>query len=84
MELRAVAHQLSALLARQQTLGGRSALAQQPVYQRKRHKEPSMRIAFSLAIMTLLAAVPLLSACHAVEGAGQDISSTGRTVQRHM
>ena len=59
-------------------------MAQQPVYQRKRHKEPSMRIAFSLAIMTLLAAVPLLSACHAVEGAGQDISSTGRTVQRHM
>jgi predicted small secreted protein len=43
-----------------------------------------MRIVFSLAIMTLLAAAPLLSACHAVEGAGQDISSTGRTVQRHM
>ena len=33
-----------------------------------------MRIVFSLAIMTLLAAAPLLSACHAVEGAGQDIS----------
>ena len=43
-----------------------------------------MRILFSLAMLTLLAAAPLLAACHAVEGAGQDISSTGRTVQRHM
>jgi predicted small secreted protein len=43
-----------------------------------------MRIVFSLALMTLLAAVPLLSACHTVEGAGQDVTSTGRTVQRAL
>jgi predicted small secreted protein len=43
-----------------------------------------MRKMFSLALMALLAAAPLLSACHAVEGAGQDISAIGRTVQRHM
>jgi predicted small secreted protein len=42
-----------------------------------------MRMVLSLAIMTLLAAAPLLSACHTVQGAGQDISSTGRTVQRN-
>jgi predicted small secreted protein len=43
-----------------------------------------MRMASLLALLALLAAAPLLSACHTVEGAGQDISSTGQTVQRHL
>lgn len=40
-----------------------------------------MRVALSLALMTLLAAAPLLS-CRTVEGAGQDVTATGRTVQK--
>ena len=43
-----------------------------------------MRMVFSLALMTLLAAAPLLSACHTVEGAGQDVTATGRTVQKAL
>jgi len=54
-----------------------------PVTKGSCRKERSMRM-FSLILVMLLAAAPLLSACHTVEGAGQDISSTGRAVQRHM
>jgi predicted small secreted protein len=43
-----------------------------------------MRTVFALAMMTLLAAAPLLSACHTVQGAGEDVTSTGRTVEKHM
>jgi predicted small secreted protein len=33
-----------------------------------------------LTLLALLAAVPLLSACHTVAGAGKDISATGNAV----
>jgi predicted small secreted protein len=31
-------------------------------------------------LLALLAAAPLLAACHTMEGAGQDISATGHTL----
>jgi predicted small secreted protein len=33
-----------------------------------------------LSLMVLLAALPLLSACHTVAGAGEDVSSAGHAV----
>ena len=41
-----------------------------------------MRINFSIALtlFALVGAVPLLGACHATAGAGQDLSATGRAV----
>jgi predicted small secreted protein len=33
-----------------------------------------------LALLSLVAAVPLLSACHTTAGAGQDISATGKAL----
>ena len=35
-----------------------------------------------LALLTLAAAVPLLSACHTTAGAGQDISATGQAIDK--
>ncbi len=35
-----------------------------------------------LTIMALSIAAPLLSACHTVEGAGQDISATGNAIDK--
>ncbi len=35
-----------------------------------------------LATLSLLAAVPLLSACHTTAGAGQDISATGQAIDK--
>ena len=35
-----------------------------------------------LALLTLTAAVPLLSACHTTAGAGQDISATGQAIDK--
>lgn len=55
-----------------------------PVTKKAAGRSISMRMIFSLALMTLLAAAPLLSACHTVEGAGQDVTATGRTVQKAM
>ena len=43
-----------------------------------------MRRVFSWALMALLAAAPLLSACNTVEGAGQDITSTGRAAKKAL
>jgi predicted small secreted protein len=40
------------------------------------------RIIFSLALLSLMAAVPLLSACHTTAGAGQDISATGKVIEK--
>ena len=34
----------------------------------------------ALAFLLLALAVPVLSACHTVAGAGQDVSATGRVV----
>jgi predicted small secreted protein len=34
----------------------------------------------SLAVLGLLVAAPLLSACHATQGAGQDIKDTGQAI----
>jgi predicted small secreted protein len=38
--------------------------------------------AFTITILMLTAAVPLLSACHTVSGAGEDISATGQAIDR--
>ena len=35
-----------------------------------------------LALLTLTAAVPLLSACHTTAGAGQDISAIGQAIDK--
>jgi predicted small secreted protein len=34
-----------------------------------------------LAVLLLVAAVPLLSACHTTAGAGQDISAGGKAIE---
>ena len=40
------------------------------------------KIALGLTLLALLAAAPLLSACHTTEGAGQDISATGQAIDK--
>ena len=35
-----------------------------------------------LTALSLVAAVPLLSACHTTAGAGQDISATGHAIDK--
>lgn len=35
----------------------------------------------ALATLALLAAMPLLTACHTTAGAGQDISNTGKAIE---
>jgi predicted small secreted protein len=35
-----------------------------------------------LAVLTLVAAVPLLSACHTTAGAGEDISASGKAIEK--
>jgi predicted small secreted protein len=55
-----------------------------PLTTRSSSKEHSMRKVFSLALIALLAAAPLLSACNTVEGAGQDVTATGRTVKKAL
>lgn len=42
----------------------------------------SGKFAVCLTILTLLAAVPLLSACHTTAGAGEDISATGQALNK--
>ena len=37
---------------------------------------------FGLAVLSLVAVVPLLSACHTTAGAGQDISATGKVIEK--
>jgi predicted small secreted protein len=34
------------------------------------------------AVLTLVAAVPLLRACHTTAGAGEDISATGKAIEK--
>jgi predicted small secreted protein len=36
----------------------------------------------ALAVLVLLGAVPLLGACHTTAGAGEDISKTGKVIEK--
>jgi len=36
----------------------------------------------ALTLLSLVAAAPLLSACHTTAGAGQDISATGKAIEK--
>jgi predicted small secreted protein len=40
------------------------------------------RLIVTLATLSLVAAMPLLSACHTTAGAGQDISATGNVIEK--
>jgi predicted small secreted protein len=40
------------------------------------------RFVFGLAVLSLVVAAPLLSACHTTAGAGQDISATGKVIEK--
>jgi predicted small secreted protein len=52
-------------------------------YIAKRGKSVSKKFAsFTVAILMLTAVVPFLSACHTVQGAGQDISATGQAIDK--
>jgi predicted small secreted protein len=37
---------------------------------------------FTLSLLTLLSAAPILSACNTTAGAGKDISNTGQAIER--
>ena len=39
-----------------------------------------MKRSITLTLLALIGAVPLLGACHATAGAGQDISATGHVL----
>jgi len=36
----------------------------------------------AMTLLSLVAAAPLLSACHTTAGAGQDISATGKAIEK--
>ena len=40
------------------------------------------KLTTALALLSLTAAAPLLSACHTTAGAGQDISATGKAIEK--
>jgi predicted small secreted protein len=40
------------------------------------------RLILALAMLSLVAIAPLLSACHTTAGAGEDISATGKVIER--
>ena len=40
------------------------------------------KLILTLAVLSLVAVVPLLSACHTTAGAGQDISATGKAIEK--
>ncbi len=42
----------------------------------------SKNLTLALTLLALVAAVPLLSACHTTAGAGQDISATGQAIDK--
>jgi predicted small secreted protein len=42
----------------------------------------STRAITTWAVLALIVAVPLLSACHTTAGAGEDISATGQAIDR--
>ncbi len=41
-----------------------------------------MKTTTALTLLALLAAAPLLAACHTTAGAGEDISKTGQAIQK--
>jgi len=40
----------------------------------------SKKLSIALTLLVLVAAMPLLGACHTTAGAGQDLSATGHAV----
>jgi len=40
------------------------------------------RITLILAVLSVVAVAPLLSACHTTAGAGKDISATGKAIEK--
>lgn len=42
----------------------------------------SRSLTVALTLLALVAAVPLLSACHTTAGVGQDISATGHAIDK--
>jgi predicted small secreted protein len=40
------------------------------------------RFVFGLAVLSFVVAAPLLSACRTTAGAGQDISATGKVIEK--
>jgi len=40
------------------------------------------RITLAVTLFALLAAAPLLAACHTTAGAGEDISKTGQAIEK--
>jgi predicted small secreted protein len=48
-----------------------------------RTKDSSMykKLVLTLAVLSVVAVAPLLSACHTTAGAGEDISATGKAIE---
>ena len=40
------------------------------------------KLILGLAVLSLVAVAPLLSACHTTAGAGEDISATGKAIEK--
>jgi predicted small secreted protein len=40
------------------------------------------KLVTGIMLLSLMAAAPLLSACHTTAGAGQDISATGKAIEK--
>ncbi len=40
------------------------------------------RLILTLAVLSLVAVTPLLSACHTAAGAGEDLSATGKAIEK--
>ena len=40
------------------------------------------KLIVGLTLLSLVAAAPLLSACHTTAGAGQDLSATGKVIEK--
>jgi predicted small secreted protein len=40
------------------------------------------RLIVALAVLSIVAIAPLLSACHTTAGAGEDISATGKAIEK--
>ena len=45
------------------------------------HSSMYKRLVLTLAVLSVVAVAPLLSACHTTAGAGQDISATGKAIE---
>jgi predicted small secreted protein len=50
----------------------------------EKHEDSSMhkKLIVALAMLSVVAVAPLLSACHTTAGAGQDISATGQAIDK--